>query len=119
MKATLMSLLVAATLAAAPSVRPQRLRCEYRINPLGIDTPEPRLSWILAPVTPKARGLRQTAYRILVASSESNLRANTGDLWDTGKVASADSIQVAYHGKPLPSGTAAFWKVQLWDQDGQ
>ena len=89
------------------------------MNPLGIDTAEPRLSWILTPVNPKARALRQTAYRILVASSDANLRTNSGDLWDTGRVASAESIQIAYRGKPLASGAAAFWKVQVWDQDGQ
>jgi alpha-L-rhamnosidase len=103
----------------APTLRPQQLRCEYRVNPTGIDSTGPRLSWVLAPVNPKARGLRQTAYRILVASSEANLRANTGDLWDTGRVESPDSIQVAYQGKALTSGMAAFWKVQVWDQDGQ
>jgi alpha-L-rhamnosidase len=114
-----MLLLAAGAMAAAPSIRPQQLRCEYRVNPAGIDATEPRLSWVLTPVSAKARGLRQTAYRILVASSEANLRANTGDLWDTGRIASADSIQVPYHGKPLTSGMAAFWKVQVWDQDQQ
>ena len=100
------------TLWAAAGLQPRDLRTEYRVNPQGIDTTEPRLSWILAPVSPKARGLRQTAYRVLVASSERALRANTGDLWDSGKVDSSQSIQVVYRGKPLASGAAAFWKVR-------
>ena len=105
------------TLWAAAGLQPRDLRTEYRVNPQGIDTTEPRLSWILAPVSPKARGLSQTAYRVLVASSERALRANTGDLWDSGKVDSSQSTQVVYRGKPLVSGAAAFWKVEVWDQD--
>ena len=100
-------------------VRVGELRCEYRVNPVGIDTPEPRLNWLLSAVNPKARALKQTAYRVLAASTDENLRANRGDLWDSGKVMSADSIQVAYQGKPLTSGMTAFWKVQVWDQDGK
>jgi alpha-L-rhamnosidase len=119
MKATVLLMLSVGVLAAAPAVRPQDLRCEYRVNPAGVDTPEPRLSWVLTPVNPKARGLKQTAYRILVASRKTNLAADAGDLWDTGKMSSPESIQIAYHGKALGSGEQAFWKVQVWDQDGQ
>jgi alpha-L-rhamnosidase len=92
---------------------------EYRDNPLGIDVAAPRFSWLAAPANAKARGLRQTAYRILVGSSESALRAGSGDLWDSGRVASADSAQIVYAGKPLVSRAAAFWKVQVWDQRGK
>ena len=107
------------SLFGASSVRPQQLRCEYRVNPQGIDVIDPRLSWVLTPVNPKVRGLSQSAYRILVSASEAGLRGNTGDLWDSGKIASSDSTQVVYGGKPLNSSVAAFWKVQVWDQDGQ
>jgi alpha-L-rhamnosidase len=106
-------------LYAAAGILPRGLRCEYRVNPMGIDVTDPRLSWILAAANSKARGLSQKAYRILAASSENALRANNGDLWDTGKVASAESIHVVYRGKELTSGAAAFWKVQVWDQEGQ
>ena len=119
MKRLVFFLALACAAFGAASVRPQQLRCEYRVNPQGIDATEPRLSWVLTPVNPKARGLRQTAYRLLVATSEAALRANTGDLWDSGKTESADSIQIVYRGKELNSGTAAWWKVQVWDQDGQ
>ena len=111
--------LMTTTLYAAASVHPQQLRCEYRANPQGIDVLDPRLSWILDPADPQARGLRQTAYWVLVSSSEQALRAGTGDLWDSGKVQSNQSIHVVYRGRPLTSGRAAFWKVQVWDQDGQ
>ena len=119
MKCVALFFLTAGALFGVSSVRPQQLRCEYRVNPQGIDVPDPRLSWILTAVNPKARGLAQSAYRILVSGTEAGLHANTGDLWDSGKIASTDSNQVAYQGKPMNSGAAAFWKVQVWDQDGQ
>jgi alpha-L-rhamnosidase len=118
MRTALLCLFAVAAGHAAGSLQPRQLRCEYRTDPQGVDVADPRLSWLLASASPNARGLRQSAYRILVASSERNLRANTGDLWDTGKVASDESVHVAYHGAPLASGAIAFWKVQVWDQDG-
>src|ERR1035441_4466822 len=119
MKRVLLFLVVACTMFGAAAVRPLQLRSEYRVNPQGIDVTEPRLSWVLTPVDPHARGLRQSAYRVLVASSEAALHANTGDLWDSGKTVSSDSIHIVYRGKPLNSGMAAWWKVQVWDQNGQ
>ncbi|HTS28941.1 MAG TPA: family 78 glycoside hydrolase catalytic domain [Bryobacteraceae bacterium] len=111
--------LMSATLYAASGVQPQQLRCEYRTNPQGIDVVEPRLSWSLVPRDPKARGLYQTAYRILVSSSEQALANGNGDLWDSGKVPSDQSIQVIYRGHPLTSRRSAWWKVRVWDQDGE
>ncbi|MBN1868458.1 family 78 glycoside hydrolase catalytic domain [Candidatus Sumerlaeota bacterium] len=97
-------------------LRTRYLRCEYRENPLGIDVKRPRLSWI---VESKRRGERQTAYRVLVARSRESLDADRGDLWDTGKVASDETLHVEYRGKPLRSGMACFWKVRVWDRDGR
>ena len=104
--------------APSPSLRPAGLRCEYRVNPLGIDVTSPRLSWLSTAISPAAHDLKQTAYRILVASSPQLLDRANGDLWDSGKVAGDESAHVAYGGKPLGSGTQAFWKLQVWDQDG-
>ena len=91
------------------------LRCEYLVNPLGIDAGSPRLSWVLSS---RQRGESQTAYQILVASSPSLLAADTGDLWDSGKVNSDETAQVAYAGQPLVSRECCFWKVRSWDRDG-
>lgn len=91
------------------------LRCEDLKNPLGIDVTQPRLSWILESST---RGQKQTAYEIMVASSETDLDANNGDLWSSGKVLSDDSVHVVYTGKPLKSQQRCFWKVRVWDKDG-
>jgi alpha-L-rhamnosidase len=95
---------------------PEYLRCEYRVDPLGIDVAAPRLSWT---VRSKQRGQHQTGYRILVASSRRLLSKNTGDLWDSGMVVSDDSIQIAYAGKPLRSQMPCFWKVRVWDKDSK
>jgi len=97
-------------LSAAAPLRPVTLRCEYRVNPLGVNTPNPRLSWVLKS---KQRGARQTAYRLLVASSAALLAKDKGDLWDSGKVASNQSHLVAYAGKPLASHQQVFWKVRV------
>jgi len=74
------------------SVHPVDLRCEYRKNPLAVDSLAPRLSWTLAATDPAARGLSQSAYQILAASSEARLTSNQGDLWDSGKMNSDRSI---------------------------
>ncbi len=105
--------------APAASLKPGNLRCEYLCNPLGIDAAQPRLSWQLQTDDPAARGESQTAYRILVASSEKALGADQGDLWDTGRVASDQSQLVRYQGRTLASRQACWWKVQVWDQDGK
>lgn len=97
-----------------------RLRCESLNEPLGIDARRPRLSWIMEASAAGAsvRGQRQTAYRILVASSVSRLEAEEGDLWDSGRIESAESVGIVYAGRPLVSGQRCHWKVRVWDKDG-
>ncbi len=91
------------------------LRCEYLENPLGIDVPQPRLSWIMEA---KTRGQKQTAYRVLVASSAEILAEDKGDLWDSGKCESDRTTHIAYGGKGLRPRMRCFWKVRVWDKDG-
>ena len=100
---------------AANDAELNSLRCEYHNNPLGIDITEPRLSWISQS---EKRGWKQSAYQILVASSQENLDQDRGDLWDSGKVEAEQSIQIPYAGKALLSHTPCFWKVKAWDQNG-
>ncbi len=124
------------------------LRCEYRDNPLGIDAEKPRLSWKIAEgiqnsdrrirqslcdgtgasvfatrqsriQKAEGRGQKQTAYQILAASTPELLAQDQGDLWDSKKVVSDQSIQVEYAGKPLESRRVCHWKVRVWDKDGQ
>ena len=102
----------------ASTVAPQRLRCEHLIDPLGIDTEHPRLSWELRASDPAARGLAQTAYHIFVASSPELLAEGKADLWDSGRVTSDQSHLVPYAGNPLRSGRRCFWQVKSWDNHG-
>lgn len=94
-----------------PKVTVDHLRCEMLVNPIGIDITKPRLSW---EINGDQRGILQTAYQILVASSPEKLSANEGDLWNSGKVPSDQSIHVYYNGVPLSSRTACYWKVKIW-----
>ena len=82
----------------------------------GMDVRQPRLSW---QIRSERRGERQTAYQVLVASSEGGLRHNRGDLWDTGQVASDQSIQVTYGGQALTSWMRCYWKVRAWNRNGK
>lgn len=91
------------------------LRCNYRINPLGIDIRLPMLSWELQS---SRRGVMQTAYRILVADDTSSLEKNIGMGWDSKKIVSGASIQVAYTGPALLSAKVYYWKVMVWDNRG-
>ncbi len=125
---------------------PANLRCEYRVNPLGIDVAAPRLSW---QVNDARRGAVQTAYEIQVSTAldmgtvESEVeagvpvmskipvlqraftnRARIQDadpaklVWDTGMVKSDQSSHVAYQGKPLISRQRYYWRVRTWDANG-
>ncbi len=112
------SFLASAGTPGPRTMAPIRLRCEYRVNPMGIDSPNPRLDWILQPANPAARGLAQSAYEVLAASSPGLLANDRGDMWDSGKVASDQMNQIPYAGKPLASNQAVWWKVKVWDQSG-
>ncbi len=90
------------------------LRCEYLHDPMGIEEAAPRLSWTLHSAR---RAERQTAYRLLVASSADRLARDEGDLWDTGKLDSSTTSQIEYRGKPLASRQVCYWKVRAWNRD--
>lgn len=94
------ALAMLSNLSVASGADVTNLRCEYRDNPLGIDAATPRLSWV---IQSSKRGEMQTAYQVLAASTPELLAKDQGDLWDSGKVASDQSIQVAYGGALLAS----------------
>ncbi len=99
----------AALLTLATPMHADRLRTEYLVDPLAIQTTKPRFSWECAD---SSFGARQTAYQVVVQSDSKTL-------WDTGKVASTDQGQVEYSGQALTSGEACTWKVRLWGADGK
>ncbi len=94
---------------------PEALTAEYMSSPVGLDCAAPRLSWKLAARHAKARDLQQTAFQIQVAASVAKLMSGEPDLWDSGRVASDQSLNVAYAGKPLVSSLRCYWRVRAWD----
>ncbi|MHB8969482.1 MAG: family 78 glycoside hydrolase catalytic domain, partial [Pirellulaceae bacterium] len=113
-------MLLLAAVPAPAAVLVSDLHCEYLKNPAGVEVARPRLGWIINSDEPvAARGLRQTAYRVLVASSPELLALDQGDLWDSGQVPSDESAHVEYAGQPLVSRTRCCWKVRIWDQAGE
>lgn len=92
-----------------------RLRCEYLVNPEGLDELAPRLSWV---IDCARRGARQTAWRVLVASSPERLARGEGDRWDSGRVDSDQTAHVVYAGGPLHSRDVCHWIVEVWDETG-
>jgi len=104
------------SLALSAVGKPVDLLCEYLENPQGIDILQPRFSWKMEA---DRRGARQTAYQVLVASSRERLARDEGDLWDSGKVDSAQSTQVLYGGEALTSRMSCYWKVQVWNENGE
>ena len=92
-----------------------RLRCEYLVNPLGIDEHAPRLSWAM---NTDRRGARQSAWRVQVASSPDLLATGETDCWDSGRVENDRQVHVEYAGTPLRSRMACYWQVTVWDERG-
>jgi alpha-L-rhamnosidase len=111
---TLASGVALSVYAASAGLAPGHLRCEYRINPMGMDEPQPRLEWVNA-AGPGERGQRQTAWQIQVAADAKGL-GTAGAAWDSGKVVSPESTQIAYGGQPLLPRQRYVWRVRVWDK---
>ncbi|NBA78629.1 family 78 glycoside hydrolase catalytic domain [Emticicia sp. ODNR4P] len=113
---TLLGLLFSSFRKDEKAITVEKVRCEFLQNPEGIDVVQPRLSW---QINTNQRAVNQTAYQILVASSQELLAQNQGDLWDSGKINSDEMIQVRYAGKALKSRSKCFWKVKVWTNKGE
>ncbi|MDR0415102.1 MAG: glycoside hydrolase family 78 protein [Prevotellaceae bacterium] len=105
-------LCVAAIYVPARALEVKNLTCEMQRSPSCVDVQQVRFGWQLRS---KTQGDRQTAYRLIVASSRANIDKNIGNIWDSHKVASAQSQLVGYGGKPLRPGARYYWKVMAWD----
>ena len=88
------------------------LTCEELTEPLAIDSDIPHFSW----KTRCDKTMTQNAYQIEVASSEAKLLAGEADLWQSGKVESADQIMVPYTGDKLNSRQQCWWRVRIWNE---
>ncbi|RPI68850.1 MAG: alpha-L-rhamnosidase, partial [Ignavibacteriales bacterium] len=110
-----LSLLSASVLQA--EIQPYKLVCEYKVNPLGIDVLNPRLSWML-PSDPANRNVIQTAYQIQVCLDKPTF--NSSNLvWDSDKIMSDQSTQIVYSGLPVVSLERYYWRIKYWDNKGR
>ena len=101
---------------ATSTTGPVQLQVENLTRPLGIDDATPRFSWELNDPAP---GARQTAYRVLVATRAELLADGKADVWDSGKVSSAQSLNVKYAGPAVKPSTRYWWRVQVSGADGK
>nr|WP_183558012.1 alpha-L-rhamnosidase [Mucilaginibacter sp. SP1R1]MBB6148204.1 alpha-L-rhamnosidase [Mucilaginibacter sp. SP1R1] len=111
----LSSFFIIKTSNAAEPGRAAGLKCEYLINPIGIDATHPRLAWLLADTR---QGAAQTAYQLFVGTDSAIVTAGKGESWLTAKIMSATNL-VSYQGQQLKPFTKYYWRVQLWDQAGK
>jgi alpha-L-rhamnosidase len=98
------------------SLQVKNLRVEHLENPLGIDTIRPRLSWML-----EAAGHHraQTAYQVLASTDPNPHETGRGDLWDSGRIESNESLHITYAGPALGSRQRVWWTVRVWDEAGR
>lgn len=103
---------------AAATIRPVRMQCDGRVDPLGVQTEVPKFSWVPVAARPDLRGLSQSAYEVLVATTQRKLAEGDGNMWDSGRVEAVSGLRHAYRGKPLLAHTTYWWKVRLWSGNG-
>ncbi len=103
-------------LPLSADILPTGLTCEYIENPLGIDIPNPVLGWKL---TSDERAQSQTAYELVVATSEADLQQEKKLVWKSGKKTSSQNNNIVYAGKKLQPFTRYYWKVRVYDRDGK
>ena len=90
------------------TLAPYGLRCEHRVEPLGIGLRAPLLSWRLA--SPR-RGDTPASYRVVVS-------AHGATVWDSGEVTDPAAVSTRYAGPALEPRTRYDWQVALTAADG-
>lgn len=113
MKKTLVLLFISLNIFQTNAQTIEKLKCEYQETPMGLEVLNPRLSWQMKATN---RGAKQSAYQILVADNEADLKKDIGNVWNSGMVKSDQSIKIDYAGKPIESRKRYFWKVKVWNE---
>ncbi len=103
-------------LAAYISQKPVHLQCDALTTPMGLDTPQPQLSWQLQD---ERFAAKQTAYQLEVAATSALLLTGKPDIWDSGRITSDKSVDVPYTGPALKPEQRYYWRVKVWDKDGK
>ena len=113
------ALLAAGSCAARAPVPEARLvlvdlRCEGRVEPLGIGAPRPRLSWRVAPGTGKGT----SAWQVQAAATSAALADGQADLWDSGRVTEGDACAARF-APALAARAEVHWRARAWDEVGR
>jgi len=101
------------TIPLGATLTPTHLRCDGVVNPLGVDSELPNLSWQLSSST---QNQRQTAYQIVATISSPSQKSGT--IWDSGQIFSDATLQIPFTNQ-LNSAAQVFWKVRIWDENGR
>ena len=110
----LIAFMLSAHIKTTAGCKTGNLRCEYLVNPVGIDSPNPRFTWMMVDERSEAA---QSAYEIIVGTDSLKVGSGAGDKWTTGKVTSS-AMLVEYNGSPLEPFTRYYWSVKVWDAAG-
>lgn len=94
----------------------KNLQCEYTANPVGLDVPEPQLSW---QIQSEKRGFIQSAFQLIVSEAPESPVQNKSLIWDTGKVISGKSAGIRYSGPLLESRKRYYWRLKIWNSDDE
>jgi alpha-L-rhamnosidase len=113
MKKTIILLFISLNIFQTNAQTIEKLKCEYQETPMGLEILNPRLSWQMKATN---RGAKQTAYQILVADNEADLKKDIGNVWNSGMMKSEQSIKIDYAGKTIESRKRYFWKVKVWNE---
>ncbi|MBP5511087.1 MAG: alpha-L-rhamnosidase [Kiritimatiellae bacterium] len=110
-------LLFSLSVSACYALTPRDLAVDLAVKPglVAVANECPHFSWRFDAGRP---GDKQTAYQIQVATSTASFRRGKPDLWDSGRVASPESLSVPYAGAPLPAERSICWRVRVWDKGG-
>ncbi|MFT7036200.1 MAG: alpha-L-rhamnosidase, partial [Cyclobacteriaceae bacterium] len=100
----------------ASTAGPTALTIEYIRAPslVKIKDATPEFGWNV----PLA-AVSQSAYQILVSSSQNNSDNNNGDVWNSGSVRGSNSTNLSFSGNKLTSGQKYYWKVRIWDENNR
>ena len=102
----------------SPVLAPRGLLCDGTINPLGLDSPAPIFHWTLVASGRQLRGIRQSAFRIVVARSRAALDHDNGDAWDSRRTVGTMEPFTRYGGNTFLPDTTYYWKVRVWTGKG-
>lgn len=111
----LISLLLVTSAVLRAELTVTTLKVDYKTNPIGIDNPKPKLSWI---IQSDETSTMQESYEIRTAYNKKDVERGRNLIWKSEKVATSKSVHVLYAGPQLESHQRIFWQVRVKDNHG-